>query len=562
MVIRRLFSSLGVLTTAALAVGCYDDNCTFRYDCPAIGADSEPDAETDTGGETGSTSGSGSGSDSGSHAAPELIFDPHPTVVEASKEDTEYTLGPLEQHICPRDGGTIEEQCGIFVSSWQGDDDAPGTRAKPVRTLQHAIDLASEGKRTVYACAELFEETVVLPPAMRIVGGLDCDDDWQPIGSIAKTKILAPPDQHAMIVEPGEIHSFVFDVWMEAVDATVPGGSSIAVMAWDNAHVRFFGCGFVAGNGKRGLDGQAGDPGAPVAKGGPNGLYGASACSGDAPPGGGLVVTTCDDGVVTVGGIGGKGGASSGFDGTPGLPEPWPNPDEMGMSGLGEQPDAVCMAGSEGSSGADGFDGAGASGLGTMSYYGYVGLSGADGTHGTVGQGGGGGGGGRGGPLFCGNKPNGGAGGGSGGAGGCGGRGGRGGGYGGASIGLAIGVADVAVTAGVFKTGHGGDGGTGGMFQLGGEGGAEGPGGNGFAGSKKGCSGGPGGRGGDGGYGGGGLGGPSVAVTHKIEELDIDFALVKLGPPGKGGLGGNPNDAALRGADGIGIELLVLPDLP
>ena len=556
MVTRRFFALLaGSTSIAAAAAGCYDDNCELLNTCPVLDlaeTDSESEPDPDTGPAPETTSGS---TTSGVNLTPQ-------TATPARAATLEGSLDVLDKPICRRDGGDIQDGCGVFVSSSKGDDSGTGSRADPVKTLEQAMKLAVDRNRVVYACAEVFEETLLLPPDVVLVGGLDCEDDWSSIGFFQKTHIIAAPDEHAVIVQEADASSLVVDVHMEAVDATIPGGSSIAVVAWDGTKVHFERCEFVAGDGKRGLDGAPGDANEPVAQGGPNGLLGASACSGDAPAGGGLVFATCDDGVVSAGGIGGKGGAIAGSDGTTGAPEPFPNEASMGASGKGESLNTACSSGTKGNTGEDGSHGAGATGIGAMTPGGYEGMRGGDGKNGATGQGGGGGGGARGGPLFCGNKPKGGAGGGSGGGGGCGGRGGLGGGFGGASIALVIGYSEVSVADGVFLTGNGGDGGTGGMFQIGGDGGAEGHGGNGFGGSNKGCPGGGGGRGGNGGYGGGGLGGPSLAVTHQVEEPDIDFAFMQVGQPGKGGLGGNPNIAGTAGADGIAGEMALLPPNP
>jgi hypothetical protein len=69
----------------------------------------------------------------------------------------------------------IGDDCGYFVSASFGDDANGGTKAGPVRTLQRAIDLALANTHAIYACAEHFDEAVVLPPGIKLFGGLDCE---------------------------------------------------------------------------------------------------------------------------------------------------------------------------------------------------------------------------------------------------------------------------------------------------------------------------------------------------------------------------------------------------
>ena len=78
---------------------------------------------------------------------------------------------PPEPFPCDGDPKTAPalDMCGVFVSE-EGDDNSPGTKGAPVRTLQHAIGLAAHGRgdgeaptRRVYACGGLFEEAIALP---------------------------------------------------------------------------------------------------------------------------------------------------------------------------------------------------------------------------------------------------------------------------------------------------------------------------------------------------------------------------------------------------------------
>lgn len=511
MVIRRLSAALAATAMSCALSGCYEDNCELRGTCPVL--------------------------DMG-------LTDSLSVACDEASEDV-------------RDG------CGVFVSASMGsDEDGSGTRMMPYRTIAKALQVSEKGHHTVYACAEVFEEALVATGGYRVLGGFACDEDWTRAVPDRKTEVRAGPGLQALRVQPGEGAARFVDVRFRAADAVDPSGSSIAALLEDGSASSFARCQFVAGRGMSGADGVSAITGSPVAASGPHGLSGANACIADAPPGGAFVATECDDGMISSGGLGGAGGPEEGFDGTEGTPLPAPNPDGFGASGAGEAVDATCAPGLDGAPGEAGEHGLGGHGFGALHALGYTGRSGADGGHGKPGQGGGGGGGARGGPMFCGNKPNGGAGGGSGGAGGCGGRGGRGGTYGGASIGIVVGDAILATEACEIWTDDAGDGGSGGMYQLGGQGGVQGLGGHGAGGSNKACAGGAGGHGGRGGYGGGGSGGPSVGVAHRFAIGEQSLTMVNQGKPGLGGWGGNPNIPELAGDPGVAGLTLWIQDTP
>lgn len=500
MVIPRRLASLALpVALAGVLTGCYEDNCELRGTCPVL------------------------------------------DMVPLDSLDVD----------CDPASELATDGCGVFVSAQGSDEDGTGTRYVPVRTINRALQIATTGHRTVYACAEVFPDPVVMVANYRVFGGFDCARDWEPIGLEKKTHVRVGPGLSALQVLPGDGVAEIKDVAFEATDAMEPSGSSVAAILEDGANVWLERCDFIAGDGASGLDGLDGTFGSPFAKSGPNGLAGMNACLADGPQGGELVQVECDDGVWTMGGLGGPGGLESGGAGTDGAPVPSQNPSGFGLSGLGESGDEGCTAGVHGADGVSGLHGLGGEGPGFLHAAGYMGRNGQDGAHGRPGQGGGGGGGARGGVAFCGNKPKGGAAGGSGGAGGCGGRPGRGGTYGGASIGLAISDATVHLVSVRISTGNGGRGGSGGVFQHGGLGGFQGLGGHGWGGSSTACAGGAGGRGGKGGYGGGASGGPSVGIAHTTEIGTQDFSIIHQGLGGHGGHGGNPNWKDMGGDDGL-----------
>ena len=455
-----------------------------------------------------------------------------------------------------------DDTCGIFVSSSLGSDENAGTLERPVRTMGKALALAQEGSKRVYACAEVFYESVEIAAGVEFWGGLDCAKGWTYIGATTKTTLAPEPGLIPLSFLAGEGRAGVIDVRAEAADAVQPGGSSIAALVLPGATVEIARSELVAGNGAAGAAGeQGGGPGAPfqLPK-GADGLPGGDACDANSVPDGASVVTVCD-GVESVGGKGGNGRLTYGDDGEDGQPVPQ-NPEGLkGRGGYGQNGNHTqCMSGHVGNPGKDGEHGLGAVGPGRITAAGWEGEKGQNGGDGLPGQGGGGGGGVRG-PLYndCGaNQPQGGASGGSGGAGGCGGKGGKGGGYGGASIGLLSLSNDVTIRATMITTADGGDGGRGGLWQGGGPGGAPGPGGVGWW-SGSGCSGGGGGKGGNGGHGGGGLGGPSVGIAHVVDQpITLEGVTISTGNPGKGGPGGSQTVTlpGTAGADGLKDDVL------
>ncbi|WP_441287140.1 hypothetical protein ACSRUE_33465 [Sorangium sp. KYC3313] len=474
---------------------------------------------------------------------------------------------PPEPSPCDGDPTTAPalDLCGVFVSE-EGDDDSPGTKGAPVRTLQHAIGLAAHGRdhgeaptRRVYACGGSFEEAISLPQGVDLWGGRLCaGGDWSyggPLDEQSALTVIAPPVGIPVRVLAGDdaviagddATSVIFGVRVEAADASASDNkSSIAMILEQRARAIVRSSVILAG------DGKDGDPGedAPSfrAKAGVVGNNGADACTADAARGALPVVTLCDDGIESTGGEGARGSVETGSDGTPGQPEAVGTSEERGLAGNGAS-GMACTDGQKGANGADAERGAGAAGAGLLDIYGWVGVRGKDGEKGGVGQGGGGGGGGKGRDRMnvptnaCpADRPQGGAAGGSGGSGGCGGKGGKGGDYGGASIAIvALKGSDLTVDASTVLGAKGGNGGVGGTGQWGGLGWDGGKGGRGaLTNTSRGCDGGLGGAGGRGGDAGGGHGGHSFGIASVGASVAIlELATVLPGQAGKGGSGGN-----------------------
>lgn len=432
-------------------------------------------------------------------------------------------------------GGAVADDCGFFVSWSAGDDQNAGSKDLPVRTLAQAVKLAASSRGHVYACAEEFPEAVALPAGIKMFGGLDCAERWLYPGDGRKTVIAPSADRIALTLQGGVGTTKLENVIVKAADAELPSGSSIAVLALQDATGIFRGCDIIAGHGANGLAGDDGGPEGWPAASGAAGDGGRGACIHDYTLGAAAPKTSCD-GEISEGGSGGDGLSSSGGDGDDGMPALSAG---SGLGGVGQSGPKICTGGKSGANGDNGAPGAGGAVGRLVAASGYVGEDGTDGMRGAPGQGGGGGGGAKGGQA-CTIQGSGvgGASGGAGGSGGCGGMFGKGGGYGGASMALVSLYANITLESVNVITGRGGDGGAGGFGQLGGAGGLGGPGGlgNEGVGLSHACSGGIGGRGGDGGRGGGGLGGPSIGLGYVGDREPAQVGVTfKIGEPGKGG---------------------------
>lgn len=466
------------------------------------------------------------------------------------------------------------DACGVFVRR-DGDDSAPGTRKRPVKTLQRAITLAANGRREgeaptrrVVACGETFEEAVVLPSGVDLWGGRRCaDGDWSYGGHDQPTTIAPRPvGVPVRVLEGAGRTSTIFGVRIEAAEGSARDGkSSIGMILSQGAKVRLVSSEVYAADGK---DGEPGEDAPRIrAKDGKYGEPGVNACTTDVAIGAPPVVTECDGGIESIGGQGGDGQFDARGDGQPGSPRLTEDPAMSGEGGL-RAGSAPCTPGKPGADGERGQHGRGASGIGSLDVNGWVGVRGGDGTPGGIGRGGGGGGGSASWATMIPCRPGapqGGASGGSGGSGGCGGKAGQGGGYGGASLGVVVlEDAEITIEASLVVTGRGGNGGAGGTGQRGGIGMAGGFGGKYLNHSAwDACNGGAGGNGGDGGDGGGGLGGHSIGVASVgVTKVTLERgAQIRHGEAGHGG----PGAAALKneseGGPGQSAPWLVFPSV-
>ncbi|WP_437538939.1 hypothetical protein WME79_22775 [Sorangium sp. So ce726] len=453
----------------------------------------------------------------------------------------------------------LDDGCGVFVAAefGGGDDGNPGTKAKPVFTVERGVELARAGRGRVFICNDgfLVEQMIRLPSGVDLLGGFDCRK-WVrsdlPKRSLLQHRWIFGP---IVLVEPaGPEDRGAADGVSTLADLDVHSTGPVGVLVQSSTAVEILRSEISTRGANAGSPGEQWPTNQPD---GPDGNIGGDACSATLVAGGPAAVNRCENGVTSTGGKGGDGRPDSAEDGGDGEPADLLPP---ASGGVGEQDNRSCSIGSTGGPGASGTQGAPGKGIGRLTETGWEGDTGGEGTWGTQGQGGGGGGGRLGGLALCDVASKGGPGGGSGGAGGCGGRGGRGGGNGQPSIGVLALHARVTVRDTKITAGFGGGGGDGGPPQRGGRGGrgaAGGALGDGFYS----CVGGHGGNGAPGGYGGPGRGGDSIGVAYLDEDqLTLEGVTIETGKPGTGGTSWNHDGSTTVGESGEAHETLRFPE--
>ena len=442
----------------------------------------------------------------------------------------------------------------IFVASY-GYDENEGTRGKPLRSLQAAIDMAATQGKDVYVNDGLYEGNISLVEGVGIYGGYGFN--W--VRSTKDRAILVGTADDTLIPQFGGApalrgvnitqETVLSLIEIEASSAFEPESSSIAVYLQDAPGVILSQVEIYAGDGAPGRNGSIGEEGTD----GNTGGHGQAGCEDS--------TGVCGDCNRPNGGAGGTsscGGGTGGAGGYAGHPENGsPSAGAVGSGGAAGGAAAADLKsnglqGSDGATGSPGTSGPGGDGQGEIQGYIWVGSAGSVGGQGSPGAGGGGGGGGGGGNSYCNSY---GGGGGGGGSGGCGGYGGTGGTGGGASFGILYFGASPSIEACHIVTGDGGQGGLAGAGGFGGAGGPGGPGGAGEDDSGTGGVGGEGGAGGRGGGGGGGGGGVSYgiyAATGDVQGIgDNTFEI------GLGGEGGGAEAESSRGEQGQSGELFI-----
>jgi hypothetical protein len=341
---------------------------------------------------------------------------------------------------CDPTAGAVADTCGIFVSSSLGDDSRAGTPSKPVKTLQHAVELAVAQGRPVYACGEDFATALAITASVEMLGALDCHNAWSYSASSPTT--VAPTERGPALTVTdvaGSVH--LADFAFTALDGLDPGESSVGAFIQGSTAVAFDRVQIAAGKGVKGADATL----SPFTYPAQADLNGNSASGG---AGGGAKMCACPGGAQTSGGLGGAAvvGGQAGSKGQPDL-----------GAGQGGTPGGTCATGVglPGNPGPVISNAAGALTFGKLATSGWQPSAGSDGTAGGPGQGGGGG---------ASTTT---AGGGGGGCGGCGGAAAFGGGGGGASIALLSLQSTVTMNAGSLTALDAGGGGAGAAGQPG-----------------------------------------------------------------------------------------------
>jgi hypothetical protein len=497
------------------------------------------------------------------------------TIVEAGASTPETPGCVPEAGADEPDDSFVDSNCdgidgdvasAVFVAP-SGNDGADGTMTSPLRSLKHAIDVATAAGKSVYLCDGEYAEAVDLESGgVSLYGGYACDRGWMRERDRATVK---PKSGVPFTVKNTTAPMVVDRLAFRAVDGTSDGASVVAATVVGAKQVRFRNALFVAGNATTGASGTPlPDPlwvrQAPAADavalpdvedcrtlanvksmvfGGPDCLQFSAGAAGAG--------RLCPNGDSIAGGWGGRGGnwitdfGQYGAPGADGIPSSGTAHD--GAPGVNGDPGAVSTAG-----------------FGDIQAGVYVASNdGKDGSYGARGQSGRGGDGGDG-PVGNGAPdwsfwP--GGGGGQGGYPGCGGHGGHRGSAGGASLGLIVVNSVVLLEQSTVQTGRGGDGGTGSDGQSGQQGGPGGKGARAAAATLpetdgRGSDGGNGGDGGSGGAGGPGGGGPSIAIVWTGTAPSIASVTYELGTPGYGG-----TSSGVNGPNGVGGESVSLDQI-
>lgn len=250
----------------------------------------------------------------------------------------------------------VNDTCGIFVSASLGDDSNAGnTKSAPVKTLKQALLLGAQQNLPVYACAEEFVngsgESLNVSAGSVLFGGLDCTGDWSYAGASKKSVVQGAADVFAAVLRTGSGTTRIEDFVFRAPDATVDGGSSIAVFSEPILNVVLARCDLIAGNGKDGAKGLTpsenigpSDPNDAAIKGG-NGVKAAADLGMPNPGGAGAVNALCPTSIGGDGGAG-RGGHSLGIAHTGTAPSLDGLTFSLGTPGLGGT--AFMSSGAEG----------------------------------------------------------------------------------------------------------------------------------------------------------------------------------------------------------------------
>jgi hypothetical protein len=395
----------------------------------------------------------------------------------------------------PKDSpACVADSVGVFVDGAAGLDTNPGTKAKPFKTIAHAIASAASLPR-VYICAGQYPENLTLDAAHApsLFGGFTCGS-W----AYSAAKVVIAPVSGVVLSINKVASVTVEDLELDATADAAAGASAIAAFVSGSNGIAFKRTTINAGAGRDGAPGATGANWAGVATKGMD--------SNGVVPGTGMKYSCLDGTTSSTGGNGGMPGSG----GTDGTSTPAVGTMNGGLGG------GSCTAATVGADGLAKAAGTPATSAGTLTISGWSNpVTAVGGATGNPGQGGGGGGGKSGG---------GGSAGGAGGSGGCGGKGGGGGGNGGSSFALLAVMSIIDVIDSTLTSASGGTGGTGGAGQDGQPGG--------LLGTGSACDGSAGGNGAGGSGGGGGSGGNSAGIGYVGSKPTVTGGKVTPGSPG------------------------------
>ena len=441
------------------------------------------------------------------------------------------TADPKSAPLC------VDDSYGVFIDSVNGNDAAAGTKASPVKTITHALNLLGDPQKPrIYICGTgTLNEHVELTSAVSLYGGFACSN-WEYNGQKATVKSDGASPALQLTRLPSAIT--VSDLRFEAQPGQNSGDSSIAVFTV-NSIITFTRTELVAHAGATGSNGADGLTGSRAQT-----SIGDKNANGTTPGIGVACTCTIGDNITTT--TGGNGGPVNRNGSRGNSVPPVPNlASDAGAGGTGDTNDCLPIAqGKPGAAAPPGKNGnAIAPLLGTLAPAGWSTSDGNPGEDGGPGQGGGGGGGNADGA------------GGGGGCGGCGGSGGGGGQGGGSSVALLSYQSIVTLNSCQLLTdqaGNGGQGGPGGLGMASTEG-NEGRGGVGSVDNNHGCPGASGGAGGAGGGGSGGAGGISAAILYSGSQptTDSDCTLTLTTADAAVGGTGGASDGSNNGPSGL-----------
>ena len=455
--------------------------------------------------------------------------------IEGNILNGNYNENPIDNPDSINDNDAIHIAIG-------GNDNYPGTREFPVKTITRGLYLAELLNKKYVAISKgiyNLSDTLELIDGISLYGGYDSSSLWQ----WSKNNKVIFQVNHTIAVLANNINTetVLNSLYIRGNNASKYGESTYGVMCNNSDMLKLINCTIGAGVPMEGVNGTSYE-GNPASK-GPNGSFGDPGvedggpfCSEAPQPQGG------SGGVAFHGNDGGDGGDAGrddnyGFNGSPGSGGAFGG--QGTPHGQGDWNPTLQYCGDNGTDGNNGNNGTNGS-IGTFLPSGFVISNGTKGENGEPGHGGGGGGGGGGGTLDCNSY--------------------GGGGGGGASIALYLWNSDIEVNKCILIAKKGGSGGNGGLGQKGGSGGIGGWGGNpsklnagnpyGGAADQDDASnggrGGNGGKGGNGGHGGAGSGGHSIGILKggtsapSLKNIVYDINLA-----GKGGF--SPLGVGLEG---------------